>query len=318
MIRNVPNFVWFPAAALLVALAAPARAELVDGVAVVVNGDIITLSEVAERLGPNLPPVDGDEGQQRRRRELLRRSAEELVAEKLVAHEAGELGLLPAEAEIDAAIAEVMRTNNIDQKTLEFALGQQGLSMKRYREMLGLQLARMKLIEMKVKARIQVSEDDVKSRYAKLAGDAKGNEELHVRDVYVPKRDDEAAARAKIEAARKAILGGAKFEQVARDAGGPLASSGGDLGWVRRGLILPELEAVVFGLKDGELSQIIDAGTGFHLVTVEERRSAGGARPLAEARDQIRQQLLGERLQKATEEYVAELRRNANVEFKLP
>ena len=46
---------------------------------------------------------------------------------------------------------------------------------------------------------------------------------------------------------------------------------------VRRGMVLPELEAAAFALKTNGLSPIIDGGSGFHLVTVEERRSAGGA-----------------------------------------
>jgi peptidyl-prolyl cis-trans isomerase SurA len=305
------------ACALLAAL--PARAEIVDGVAVVVNGEVVTLSEVEERVGPSLPPPGGGEALERRRRELIQRAAEDLVAERLVTREASQLGLMPAEAEVDGAIAEVMRSNNIDQRTLEYALAQQGLSMKRYREMLTLQLARMKLIEMKVKARIQVSEDDVKARYAKLAGESvSAGEELRVRDIYVPKGDDAAAARAKIEAARARVVKGESFEKVAREVGGPLASSGGDLGWVRRGMVLPEIEAAAFALKPGGLSPVVDGGSGFHLVAVEERRSVGGARPLSEAREQLRQQLLGERLQKATDEYIAELRRNADVEFKLP
>src|SRR5690606_24066746 len=85
-----------PAFALTIALAsvlAPipsAWAATFDRVAVVVNGDIITLSELEERAGPSLPPRAGpDDG---RRRDLLRAAADQLVAEKLLAAEVAREG----------------------------------------------------------------------------------------------------------------------------------------------------------------------------------------------------------------------------------
>ena len=82
------------------------------------------------------------------------------------------------------------RTNNIDDSTLEAALKQQGLSMEKYRHMLAQQLTRMKLVEVKVKARVTVSEDDIKARYALMTANVQGQEELKVRDIFLPFGDD--------------------------------------------------------------------------------------------------------------------------------
>ena len=86
----------------LPAFAPAARAEIVEGIAAVVNGEVVLLSELEDRIGPGLPPPGGDEATRRRRNELLRRALEELVTEKLVHREASDLGLLPSEQEIDA------------------------------------------------------------------------------------------------------------------------------------------------------------------------------------------------------------------------
>lgn len=305
------------ALASMVTLAPAAGAVTFDRVAVVVNGDIITLSELEQRAGPSLPPAD-DSRHERRRRELLRAAADQLVAEKLLAAEVAREGLTPTATEIDAAIDDVKRANRLDDHTFNLALEQQGLTHKRYREMLSEQIGRMKLLEMKVKARVTVSDDDVRNRYARLTRSLQTEMEVRARDIFVPKEGDPAAARERVENARRRILAGEDFSEVARQTGGPFADSGGDLGWFRKGMMVEEIENAAFALEPGELSEIIDAEAGYHLILVEDRRSLSSARPLSEAREELAQQILAEKMQTATEEYVAELRRDATIELKIP
>lgn len=298
--------------------ASVARAEIVDKVALVVNGRIVTLSELEERAGPGLPPRDATGTAAERRLALLKRAADDAVADVLFREVADDQGLVPTQAEIDAAIENIMRENKIDQRTLETALAQQGLTMERYREMLQTQLMRMKVAEVKVKSRVTVSDDDVRRRYEEMAGTMKTSRELHLRDILVPFDEDRAAAKAKAEAARARVLKGEKFETVARETGGPFAEAGGDLGWVKPGDVIPALEDVAQKLEKGKVSEVFEAGGGYHVLYVEDARAAGGARSLAESREELRGQLLSERLGKATEEYVADLRRTADIDVRLP
>jgi peptidyl-prolyl cis-trans isomerase SurA len=295
-----------------------APAVVVDGVAVVVNGDIVTLGELEEAAGPSLPPAGSTGDAARRRDTLLRRSADDAVARKLLEKEARAQGLEPTAAEVDNAIEDVQRTNNIDRPTLERALSQQGLTLASYRALLEAQLTRMKVVEAKVKPRVSVSEDDVKARYARMTEGIVVKREVRLRDLFLPVDHDRAEVRARLDAARRQIEGGRPFAEVSRAVGGPLADSGGDLGWVSEGTMLPELEKVAFALGKGELSPVFEAGGGVHLVLVEDMRQTGGARSLAEAREEIRQQLLAERLEKATDDYLASLRKDADVEVRLP
>jgi parvulin-like peptidyl-prolyl isomerase len=141
--------------------------------------------------------------------------------------------------------------------------------------------------------------------------------EWHVRDLYLPVEGDGAAQRARLETARRDLLAGKPFTDVARKVGGPMAATGGDLGWVSEGTMLPEVEQVAIALETGEPSPVFEAGAGLHLVVVEATRTTGGARPLSESREEIRQQLLAERLEKATEDYLASLRKSADVDIRL-
>lgn len=301
----------------LLLVSAVSSAEVVDRIAAVVNGEIILLSEVEAAAGPGLPPLDAKGADAQRRQALLERAVNELVSDELVTEVAKEQGLEPAPAEIDGAIDNVMRENRIDQKGLEGALAQQGMTMATYREMLAKQLTRMKVAEVKVRPRVNVSEDDVRRRYNEMTRGMATTEERHVRDVFLPADGDPEAARAKAEDARARAMAGESFEQVARDAGGPLADDGGDLGWVGKDAILPELEDTAFSLKKGEISKVIEAAGGYHVLFVEDVRTTGSALSLAESRDEIRGQLFAERMAKATEEWLGEIRRTADVEVRI-
>jgi len=74
----------------------------------------------------------------------------------------------------------------------------------------------------------------------------------------------------------------------------------------------------VLKLATGVVSPVVESAAGFHVLRVDERRLTGGPRPLSEAREELRAQLLNERMSRATEDYVAELRRAADVELRLP
>lgn len=295
----------------------PARAEIIDGVAVIVNGEIITLSELEERGGNQLPPPSDDPDASSRREKLLRRLAEESATDKLVEKECTDQGISPTAAEVDNAIEEVQRINNIDRTTLEKALGQQGLTMARYREMLHKQLCQMKVVETKVKSRINIADDDIRNLYNTRYRNAKPLAQMKVRDVFVSDDQGEDEAKKQITAAKKRISSGDDFELVARDVKGPLSDSGGDLGWLKESELAPELK-VIASLPEGGVSDIIRVQGGFHILKVEQRQTKTDAPALSEMRDQIRQELTQQKMEKAADEYFAELRRTAEIEYRIP
>lgn len=102
-------------------------------------------------------------------------------------------------------------------------------------------------------------------------------EEVELAHIYVkPKFDDAAkrAARKKLTALMDSLKAGVAFEELAKrhsqDPGS--AASGGDLGFVRRGLFVKEFETAVFALKENELSGIVETDFGVHVIQLLERR----------------------------------------------
>lgn len=311
--------------AMLVA-AVPAWAELVDRIAAVVNRDIITLSEVEARAAPELQRVAA-EGDPSKRAELrkaaLKRSLDGLIGEKLMESQLKELNIDVADAEIDLAIDDVKKQNNIDGAQFEQLLSSEGYTLATYRAFMKKHLARMKLVNLKVRSKVKVSEEDIKAEYQRAAKAESEDAEVHARHILV-----QVAAKAtpeQIEAARKkavALMEEAKvpntdFAALAKKKSeGPSKDDGGDLGFFRRGVMVPEFERAAFTLPIGGVSDPIRTKFGWHVIKVEERRALA-VKPYEELKDGLREKILRNQLEKYTDQYIQELRSQAVVEEKI-
>jgi peptidyl-prolyl cis-trans isomerase C len=88
------------------------------------------------------------------------------------------------------------------------------------------------------------------------------------------------------------LRAGKPFEQVAKERSiDPFRDKGGDMGFVRRNDLIPELSRVAFNLQDGGLSPILKSNQGFHIIKVLKKHLKGEIRDLSEVRDEISQRL---------------------------
>lgn len=315
---------WMVVAAVLVAQGA--RGELVDRVAAVVNKDVIALSEVQQRAAPELARL-AQEGDAKRRGELRARVLEAtvnlLVGERLMEAEARELGLTVPDADLEAAMADVQRNNNItDPAQFEQMLSGEGYSIASYREFLRKQLTKMKLVQMRITPKVKLAEEDVKSEYARYARLEGADAEVRARHILIevpPGAPADAVEKARLKAAgfaAKAREPGVDFAELAKKVSeGSSAADGGDLGFFRRGLMLPAFDKAAFTLADGEVSEPVRSNFGWHVIKVEERRAVG-VKPFDEVKGELAEKLRRERTEKSLEQYVQELKQKATVEVK--
>jgi peptidyl-prolyl cis-trans isomerase SurA len=308
---------------LAVSLAAlAARAEIKDRIAGVVNGQPITLSEVEERKSPELSriahqPASAD--REKERTTVLRRGLDELVDEKLIESEAKTLGFDVTEEELQRGLEQLARQNNMELNDFKDALGQQGITWDQARDIVRRQQLTSQVLRFKVKPR-NVSDAEVQAAYAAMTKDTEY--EVHARDIFISTPEHAtpaqlASARAKAEQALRRIRSGESFAVVARDVSeGPTARQGGDLGYFRRGLMLPAIEQSAFSLKAGEVSPPIHTGSGYHIVMVEDRRAVP-PKPVDEMREEIRNRLANDSILKERDNFLATLRKTAQIDLKL-
>ncbi|MEY4765299.1 MAG: hypothetical protein RI907_1972 [Pseudomonadota bacterium] len=122
-------------------------------------------------------------------------------------------------------------------------------------------------------------------------------------------------ALAKLKKVRDQIVGGASFEQMARQySEDGSAPKGGDLGWASPGQFVPEFEKTMSGLQPGEVSQPMVSRFGVHLIQLVERREVKLSD--AQKREAARNVLKERRFESAYEEWARELRGAAWIEVR--
>ncbi len=146
-----------------------------------------------------------------------------------------------------------------------------------------------------------ISEKDLLERYARDVADKPGPDEAHLRVILVP---TEAAARDII----KELQAGADFATLAkRSSQDTTASVGGDLGFVTRAAVNPELSGVAFSLAPGQVAPApISSNGSWFVLKVEERRKQPTP-PFSVVRTQLEQAIAHERVPELTKAAVAEV-----------
>ena len=309
----------FPVALLC---ATAVRAEIKERIAAIVNGQPITLSEVEERVGPELARVQQIPDATARARDkasLLQQGLEQLIDEKLIESEAHTIGADVTEDEVQRGLEQLARQSNMEVPEFKEALEQQGISWETARETVRRQQLMGQVLRFKVKPR-KITDEEVQTAYATMAKDPEY--EVRARHIFVatPERATPAfvaTARKKAEDAVRRVKSGETFALVAREmSDGPTAREGGDLGYFKKGLMLPAIEQAAFSLKPGAISSLIKTSSGYHIVLVEDRRAIP-PKPLPEMKEEIRNHLANESIFKERENYVASLRKTAQIDEKL-
>ena len=148
----------------------------------------------------------------------------------------------------------------------------------------------------------RISEEAIKAKYDADYAIKPGEEEVHARHILV---DDEGKAKDII----KQLKGGADFEKLAKqDSKDPGAQNGGDLGWFKKGDMLPEFSTAAFAMKANEFTQEpVHTRYGYHVIQVLGTRTAPPV-DFAQAHDEIRQTLVQNAVKAALEKARAQVK----------
>jgi parvulin-like peptidyl-prolyl isomerase len=93
-------------------------------------------------------------------------------------------------------------------------------------------------------------------------------------------------------------------------------AGGGDIGFVERGAILPDVEKAAFNLPVGGVSDVIESEMGFHIIVVVDKRGEG-LKPLPVVRDEIKAKIEDEKIAKKYDEWIAGIRKKSFIDVRL-
>ena len=129
------------------------------------------------------------------------------------------------------------------------------------------------------------------------------------------KESEKEDALKKIRDVQKKQVKGDDFAKLAKEySQGPSNVKGGDLGYFKRGQMVPAFEEVAFKLKPGEVSDIVKTRFGYHLIKVVDKKPESTI-PYEEIKDRLGQYLKQEKVQKEIKQLVEKLRKDAKVEM---
>jgi peptidyl-prolyl cis-trans isomerase D len=160
-----------------------------------------------------------------------------------------------------------------------------------------------------------VGDADVERYYKEHASEFETPPQVRVAHVLarIPETggsEAEDKAKARVADAIRRVKAGEDFAKVAREVSEDpgSATNGGDLGFVKKGEVVPEFEKAAFALKKGEIAAApVRTGFGFHAIKVLDIRE-GGRTPLAQAAPKIRERLAVENAERAARARAEELK----------
>jgi peptidyl-prolyl cis-trans isomerase SurA len=297
---------------VLVLMANSASADVVERVVATVNNEAIFLSDLRKRAVPFLPQI-AEASTETERMSLLKELYEDLltflVDEQLIRQLAGSSGIRVTDADVDSAVENLRLQNNMTEEEFQKALESQGLSQTQYRLDLKRQLIRLKVMNERVRSRVNVTEEEVRARYEQRAR-AQGSElRFQVSHVVVPVAEGasaiQVAAKRQEAETLRASLTPENFNARAPQLGG------GDLGWLTQGDLPEELERALLPLSAGEISSPVRGSSGFHIFFLQDRQVGAGFPSYEEMKQELSREMMDAAMMRQEKIFLEEMRRKA-------
>ncbi|MBI5598424.1 MAG: peptidyl-prolyl cis-trans isomerase [Deltaproteobacteria bacterium] len=297
---------------------APARPEVVDRVVAVVNDGIITLSELNAATAVVTGGLKGGRPLEGKNTvETKSRVLDNLIERMLIKQSAERMGIEVSEREIDNAIEDVEKQNNITHETLLVALAKNGLTFVQYREQIKEDIRQVKFLNQQFRSRIQIPDEDVEGYYRQNIAKFSGPPSYRLRVIFLSadKADDPASTR--LGAVSEGLKSGAGFEALAREySDEPSARDGGDIGYVKSGELSPVLEDIAKLLSPGQISEPVAMPDGVYIIQLVDRKPGEGA-PLDKVKNEIRNTLYKKTFDERYNFWLMEMKKIAYIEVRL-
>jgi peptidyl-prolyl cis-trans isomerase SurA len=256
---------------------------LVDRIVAVVNEDVITSKDLAERSrliikqlsqqGASLPPADV------LRTQITERMINDLVQVQL----AKESGIRIDDATVERTLTRMADENNVSMTQFRSQLEADGVNFQRFREDMRTELTIQRLREREVEGQIIVTDAEVESQIAQDSKELATEKEFNLQHILVvvptnasPEQIDARRRRA-LQALSELRKGEAFTKIAATYSDAPDALSGGNLGWRPSSRLPTIFVEAINKVMPGETTGIIQSPNGFHIVKLLEQRGRAQA-----------------------------------------
>lgn len=297
-----------------------AQPEVIDGIAAVVNGDVITFSQVRQLVQPREKLIRSQftgEELAKQVREVRQAALKDLIDRQLIIQAFRKEKFQIPDHFVEQRVKEIIQDSfGGDRNTFVKTLEAQNYTLGEFKKMETEKIMVQAMRSKNIKTNSVISPEKVKEYYATHKEEFTTKEQIKLRMIMIPAHADQGQGSAQ-KAMAEEILGklanGAEFDRMAQIySEDSTRDQGGDWGWVDRKTLAAPLEKIAFSLPAGKISNIIPLAGNYYILKVEERKG-GVTRGLAEARPDIEKKLLQEQAQQLHERWLASLRSKAYI-----
>jgi peptidyl-prolyl cis-trans isomerase SurA len=315
-------------AGVILSSGAGVRAELVNGIAVIVNDAIVTYKDVQGYVFPVMGLLRRQYGSQpavleQKLNEAERDGTEQLVERQLILYDFKTAGYNLPESIIDDEIQDNIRKQYGNRMTLTKTLQAEGKTYEAFRQQVREQFIISALRAKNVSSEIIISPHKIEVYYVKHRDDFKVGEQVKLRMIVLNRAstDDVEATKKRAQEILVKLDEGVPFAEMATAySEGSQRNQGGDWGWVEKfkadgsPVLRKEMFEVAFALKPGQHSGVIETTEACFLMLVEDKRAAH-IKTLAEVRDEIEKTLLDQERARLQKKWIDRLKNKSFVRY---
>ena len=295
--------------------------KIFDRVVAKVNSEIITMSLLQERAMV-LKQAFRKESSKIEEKEILRQALEIIIGEKLQLQQAKKMGFEVDDESVEAAFKNIEKQNGLEEGQLAEILEAEGASLESYKKRIRDQIIVSKIKKFELGSRLNISNRRVAKYYHGHQKEFWESGKTKVRHILILFEKGSSNKKKnkkyrKIKKILSEVKNGKDFSEAAKIYSEDVsASSGGDVGFVEKGKMVPEFEKAVYSLREGEISGIVETEYGFHIIKVDKVQK-GHTLPLNKVKNQIQNILAGKKQKTVYESWMKELRDSAYIEISL-
>lgn len=296
--------------------AAPSTAQSarMETIAVVVNNDAISATDVDERLRLMMVSAGIPDSKDTRDR-LLPQVLNVLIEEQLMVQEAKRLEIQVTPEEVEKGFAKLAEQNGMEPAKFREVVRRSGVPVRAMDRQIMAQIAWGRVVQQKLRPGISVNDLEVDSMIERLRRNI-GKDEYLLGEIFLPVDNPADAAQTSQLASkltREMLQGKVPFPRVAAQFSQSASSKrGGDMGWVEADQLPVELEEVLATMNEGDLSEPIKTLSGYYIVALRKKRSI--TEESIPSRDEVFYRMGTERLERAQRSHLLNLKSSAFVE----
>lgn len=297
-----------------------------DEIYVIVNSHIITkhqFEQAVEQQNAALYRQFSGKELDAKLKDAREKTLQGLIDAFLLEDKAAELGNPVTDeyvrANIDAIKKENKFTSDADlERALRTSLG---ISLAEFEKRQKEQATQQFVLQREVFSKVAVEDNELRAYYEDHKDEYRLPTRFRIRELVLAKgatEADQAATKAKLGEIEAALKAGKPFEELVKAySTSPSKDTGGDLGWLNKGLLRPSIEEAAVKLKPEQVSAPIETDKDIYLVQLIALEDAP-VKSFAEVKDAILKKLQEPKAQNAIEQYLADLRMRANIRYMVP